>query len=290
MAHYVIGDIHGCFDEFMTLVKKIDAIDKEAQYILIGDIVDRGDKQWEMLKFAIENVNKPGSRFRMIIGNHEFDKLKYLNSSLTEAQLQDPKKIMEYGWIDQYYFPKVLLEHNASASDIRDIIDFFEQLPFYMEIDTTLAGKDQHYILVHGGLPRECVNRDGSGTFRESELSEKQSRMYDMMGRRNMKIHLVWDRYSDLGYIGNSIVIHGHTPTITDSMIWYGAIPGRIFYQPHEINVDCGCVFRDSFPESNLAAICLESLEEFYVYDIKDEIIDENTDGGYKYKEEMIRN
>ena len=41
---YVIGDTHGCFTELMQLMKKIEEKDNAAEYILIGDIYDRGKK------------------------------------------------------------------------------------------------------------------------------------------------------------------------------------------------------------------------------------------------------
>ncbi|WP_155885994.1 metallophosphoesterase [Lachnospira multipara] len=50
MGHYVVGDIHGCFDEWITLKNNIEKIDEEACFILLGDIIDRGNKSFANLK------------------------------------------------------------------------------------------------------------------------------------------------------------------------------------------------------------------------------------------------
>ena len=38
---YIIADIHGCYNEYINLLKKIKFTDKDTLYIL-GDVVDRG--------------------------------------------------------------------------------------------------------------------------------------------------------------------------------------------------------------------------------------------------------
>ena len=38
---YLISDIHGCFDQYQTLLAKIGFSDKDELYVL-GDVVDRG--------------------------------------------------------------------------------------------------------------------------------------------------------------------------------------------------------------------------------------------------------
>lgn len=58
--HYVIGDVHGCYDDFIALLKKIEEKDKDAQIILVGDLIDRGPKSQEMLLWAMENITVNG--------------------------------------------------------------------------------------------------------------------------------------------------------------------------------------------------------------------------------------
>ena len=39
MATYVVGDIHGCYDEWIALKDRIEGRDKQAKFILVGDIM-----------------------------------------------------------------------------------------------------------------------------------------------------------------------------------------------------------------------------------------------------------
>ena len=40
--HYAIGDVHGCYQAMKKLIGKIEREDADAQFILIGDVIDRG--------------------------------------------------------------------------------------------------------------------------------------------------------------------------------------------------------------------------------------------------------
>ena len=40
--HYVIGDIHGCYQDMMALLNKIESQDQDAQIIFVGDFIDLG--------------------------------------------------------------------------------------------------------------------------------------------------------------------------------------------------------------------------------------------------------
>ncbi|MCR4598431.1 MAG: metallophosphoesterase [Acetatifactor sp.] len=49
MATYVISDIHGCFEEFWQMLRKIRLSEDDRLY-LAGDCIDRGKQSLEMLK------------------------------------------------------------------------------------------------------------------------------------------------------------------------------------------------------------------------------------------------
>ena len=55
-----------------------------------------------------------------------------------------------------------------------------------------------------------------------------------------------------------SYVITGHTPT---AFIEGNPRPGYIYRQNNHIAIDCGCYL----PGGRLAAICLDTQEEYYV-------------------------
>jgi len=68
MATYIIGDLQGCYDELMTLLKQINYHPKHDELWFAGDIVNRGPKSLECLEF----VKSLGSKGKMVLGNHDF--------------------------------------------------------------------------------------------------------------------------------------------------------------------------------------------------------------------------
>jgi len=72
---WAIGDIQGCFDEFIQLVELIDAnaagqgADGKPCLWLVGDLVNRGPKSLE----TIEWLMKHHQRCRIVLGNHDLN-------------------------------------------------------------------------------------------------------------------------------------------------------------------------------------------------------------------------
>lgn len=77
MKTYIIGDIHGCFDELMDLIAQA-GITEQDRIIALGDIVDRGNKSKEVYAYL---KNRPNTL--VLMGNHE---RKHQNKILSYAQ------------------------------------------------------------------------------------------------------------------------------------------------------------------------------------------------------------
>ena len=77
---------------------------------------------------------------------------------------------------------------------------------------------------------------------------------------------LVWDRPNyNRKYFEDILLVTGHTPTqLIDEN---NENPGYIYKKNNHIAIDCGA----SFPGGRLAAICLETGEEFYSSDNMEE-------------------
>jgi len=82
--YIIIGDIHGCIDELKLLLStwdcKIDQDDNltlpnQTGIILVGDIVDKGQKMKETIDFIHQNRHQ----FHIVKGNHESYVWKYLH-------------------------------------------------------------------------------------------------------------------------------------------------------------------------------------------------------------------
>jgi len=70
MKRYVVGDIHGCYEELCKLLHYIekDAAGEKYKIIFVGDYVDRGPKSKEVVEL-IQDLQKIGHY--AIMGNHE---------------------------------------------------------------------------------------------------------------------------------------------------------------------------------------------------------------------------
>jgi len=67
MATYAIGDIQGCFDELQTLLEKIQFNSDKDKLWFTGDLVNRGPKSLETLRF-IYSLNDNAIA---VLGNHD---------------------------------------------------------------------------------------------------------------------------------------------------------------------------------------------------------------------------
>ena len=67
----VYGDIHGCYDEFTSLRKKINP-SKDDTEACVGDIVTKGKNSIKLLKYLQEHDIKS------VLGNHEDKLVRYL--------------------------------------------------------------------------------------------------------------------------------------------------------------------------------------------------------------------
>ncbi|WP_182019215.1 bis(5'-nucleosyl)-tetraphosphatase (symmetrical) ApaH [Vibrio diabolicus] len=67
MATYIVGDIQGCFDELQRLLEQVSFSAKKDQLWLAGDLVARGPKSLETLRF----VKSLGKSATVVLGNHD---------------------------------------------------------------------------------------------------------------------------------------------------------------------------------------------------------------------------
>lgn len=125
MKRYVVGDIHGCYDELCLLLDKIyDHADGDPRKIIfVGDYVDRGPNSKEV----IEQVMRMQSRGDAValMGNHE--------DMLINGELMYAKETLKS--FHSNHLPK-------------DFCDWMKALPKYYEDDTIIVA----HAGVHPGL------------------------------------------------------------------------------------------------------------------------------------------
>lgn len=233
MATYVIADIHGEYDMFMDLLNQIKLKNEDTLYIL-GDVLDRGPNP---IKVMLKLMQMPN--VICIVGNHELmalECLEFLMQEITEMSIdQLDEKMLDNLVTWQYNGSKTTIDEFRSLSRQmqQEVIDFIKESSIYEEL--TIKGKD--YLLVHGGLGNYYPGKD----IEDYSLKE-----------------LIWDRAEyDIQYFQDMYVVTGHTPT---QEIIGNPRPGYIYKGNNHIAMDCGCYY----PDGQMAAICLDTGEEFY--------------------------
>jgi len=116
----VVGDIHGCYDELMELVEKVD-LGKDDRVVSVGDLITKGPKSREVLELFMTDA-----RFTTVIGNHDLALRRKWNGEeieLKAAQKEAHKELRG--------------EKDAYAA-------FLNRLPFTIDLGT--------HLVVHAGL------------------------------------------------------------------------------------------------------------------------------------------
>lgn len=233
---YIISDIHGCYDEYIALLKKITLKDSDELYIL-GDILDRGPHPIKVLQDMMMRPN-----VFPIIGNHDYVALMMLKKLSVEITSDNVDNIMSNDDMISYMHwmndggETTIKEFIALDMEEReDILEYLEEeFSIYHEINCN--GK--RYVLVHAGIN----DFDEQKELDEYELKDLLFYRADY-SRRYFKDE---DTY----------LVTGHTPTMN-----IRADKRAMVYEENgHIAIDCGCVF-----DGQLAAYCVDTGESFYV-------------------------
>lgn len=129
MATYVIGDLQGCFDSFMELLKAIKFDTQRDKLWFVGDLINRGKKSLQCINFVKNLVEK--HQAVTVLGNHDIFLL------LCAENLRQPHPSDTLDEILQ--LPK---------SELNELLNWLRKQPFcHLEkIDR------QNFLLTHAGI------------------------------------------------------------------------------------------------------------------------------------------
>ena len=224
---YIISDLHGHMNEFLQMLEKINFSDNDILYVL-GDVIDRGPLPVTLLIYILSKSN-----IILLMGNHE---KMMLDSFRDESSWGLHTKSI---W-NNNGSSSTLKEFNKLTSEEQDtLLDKIEKLPYYDIVECN----NQTYLLSHSGV----AMRDGD-TLEEAIEADVSTRRI-LWNREDI---LFWKNRSD------TIMIHGHTPTIR----WHPDYKPLIYHYEDgkKINVDCGCTLN-----LKMGCLCLDTMEEYYV-------------------------
>ncbi|MBP7222340.1 MAG: serine/threonine protein phosphatase [Sedimentibacter sp.] len=130
MKKFVIGDVHGNYEELMDLLDKINPNLRQDKLIYLGDYIDRGPQSYKVIRFLIDLQNKYGKEHVVLLrGNHE------------DMAIEN----IEHGRIDCFNgYDITFMDFIKNNDSIENYYEFFKGLPLYYE--------DESFIYVHGGI------------------------------------------------------------------------------------------------------------------------------------------
>lgn len=233
---YVVSDIHGCYGQFLALLREINFRDSDTLFVL-GDCVDRGPRPMELL---LDLMCRPN--VFPILGNHDLLALVLLRrlcADVTEENIPEvlspDTMAMLSDWLADGGETTYRGARRLSPEQRLAVVDYLEEFAAYEEV----AAGGREYVLVHGGLEPFRPGAPLSSYSLDSLLFSRP----------------------DYGkpYFPDKFTVTGHTPTLSEP-----GNRGSIIRRNNHIAIDCGCVFG-----GNLAAFCLDTGEEFYVPGVK---------------------
>ncbi|MEM1318906.1 MAG: metallophosphoesterase family protein [Bacteroidota bacterium] len=185
-------------------------LSKEDELYLLGDYIDRGPLSKQVFDH-IQDLQTQGYTVKCLRGNHE---QLMLDSTLGG---QHARVWMVNGGVQTL--------DSFGVNHINDVpspyMERMKQLPYFLEVD--------QYILVHAGLD-----------FKDQPLENFRA----MLWIRN------WYHQVDRAWLGDRIVVHGHTPIPRAAIKLQLAMLGRL----PVLNIDNGCYRYQDMQRGQLCA------------------------------------
>ena len=210
----IIGDIHGCYDELVELLRKLGyevetkdcdipviVSPDDRKVLFIGDYVDRGPKVVEVLRLVME-MHRNGIAI-CVPGNHDVKLVRALRG----------KNVAQ-----THGLAESLTQLENETPEFREqVVDFIEGLVSHFVLDN---GK---LVVAHAGMKQEYQGR-ASGRVRQFALYGETTGETDEFG---LPIRLNWAEE----YRGQATVVYGHTSVAEPE------------WMNRTINIDTGCVY-----------------------------------------------
>ncbi len=247
MPTYCIGDIQGCYDELEQLLRIIDYNPSKDHLWFVGDLVNRGPKSLEVLRFVKELPNT-----KIVLGNHDLHLLNFYNKIVNfEATFLEPiltapdgKKLVE--WLRMQPLLYHNQEHNCLLvhAGIYPGWDLASAITYAQEAEKALRSENYLEFLKHmyGNKPTKWDNN-----LKNWERLRFIINVFARIRFCDLDGHLEFDHAGKIdtappGYlpwfkipwrkIKTTKIIFGH----------WAALEGRTD-EPNEIALDTGCVW-----------------------------------------------
>jgi len=231
MKHYIIGDVHGHYDTLMQLVVKLPS---DAKLIFVGDLIDRGSRSAEVVKFVREGG------YGCVMGNHEEMMVQYGTSFMATYPRNAStsflsmwygnggiETLVSYGLVKKKEGALLCITEDNALKQFKNDLEWMKSLPLYLELDIKHSS-DKTVVISHA-----CIGN--VWYFHNDPNNQETFREYALWNRKTPPKEMP---------IFN---IFGHTP------VEFG-----VDIEENYVNVDTGC-YMNEYGYGELSAYCVET-------------------------------
>lgn len=253
MALYAIGDIQGCYDELQRLLEKLRFDERADQLWLVGDLVNRGPKSLEVLRF----VKSLGKSAITVLGNHDLhllavaagvDRLKQNDTFDPIQQAPDRDELLDwlrhrpllyhdiargYAMLHAGLPPQWdLAQAQRCAKEVESMLrsknhrEFFEHMygdePDIWHED--LSGWARLRFIVNCFTRLRYVDNAGRITHKEKGAPDKNRSLmpwFRVPGRKSSTTRIIFGHWSTLG-----LVVENNIYALDTGCVWGGELTG----------------------------------------------------------------
>ena len=184
---YVMSDIHGAYEQFLSLLSQINLGEDDILYIA-GDLVDYGEKGMELVGDLSVRLNvypvagdHDYTAARML---HGFDKLLRAAEAGENAD-PDPDYIAEMSaWVRDGGQPTLDGFRTLNSDEREGVLDYLGDLPLFEEF--TVNGTD--YLMVHAGIAGYRKGTDPDDYSPEDFFSEVPDAEYPLVEGKTLLV------------------------------------------------------------------------------------------------------
>lgn len=249
MSIYAIGDIQGCYEELRRLLEKIEFDERKDQLWLTGDLVNRGPKSLEVLKY-LYSIDQS---IITVLGNHDLhlialalsdNKIKSKDESLKPI-LESKDKINLIEWLRSK--PLIHFDQKLNTvlvhAGIHPNWSIKESLQYNNEMSSIIKGQEgpNFFKNMYSNTPNKWVNQVNH-IDRSNFIINAFTRMRFMSKDTELDFN---EKGSPMDSASNLLPWFSHPNRKTiESLIVFGHWSALNYY--HDQNIVCldgGCVW-----------------------------------------------
>lgn len=213
MKYFVISDTHAYYDQTMDALQKAGFFEKEesSKLIILGDLLDRGDKAQKMQEFAVNLLKK--DRLIFIRGNHE-DLMLCMAEDFEMENIGNIKSGWSYHISNGTFDCALQLTGMSAVAALRYPKLFAQKLkatPFCRTLIPAAKNffETQNYVFVHGWIPVLSDSKDTAFNVYKNFYYNENWRTADERDFANARWYNGMQFYKDF-FVPSKTVVCGH--------------------------------------------------------------------------------